>query len=64
MRPAWYMIDEIPFEQMWHDGSYWLPRFLAGERFRGRFVFGADNETVADVAIDAWEDCGDGEQCR
>ena len=64
MRPAWYGVDEIPFEQMWHDGSYWLPRFLAGERIRGRFIFGADNETVADVAIDIWEDCGDGEQCR
>jgi 8-oxo-dGTP diphosphatase len=64
MRPAWYAFDEIPFEQMWHDGSYWLPRFLAGERIRGRFVFEADNETVADVVIDIWEDCGDGEQCK
>ena len=62
MRPAWYAVDEIPYERMWHDGSYWLPRFLIGERIRGRFVFDADNETVADVAIDVWEDCGDGEQ--
>jgi len=64
MRPAWYAVDEIPFKQMWHDGSFWLPRFLAGERIRGRFVFAADNETVADVAIDICEVCGDGERCR
>jgi 8-oxo-dGTP diphosphatase len=59
MRPAWYAVDEIPFDQMWHDGSYWLPRFLAGERIRGRFVFAADNETVVEVEIDALEDGDD-----
>jgi 8-oxo-dGTP diphosphatase len=64
MRPVWYAVDEIPFEQMWHDGCYWLPRFLAGERIRGCFVFGEDNETVADMSIDIWEDCGEGEQCK
>ena len=64
MRPAWYPVDEVPFEQMWHDGSYWLPRFLAGERIRGHFVFGEDNETVADVAIDIWEDGREYDSCR
>ena len=60
MRPAWYAVDEIPFGQMWHDGSYWLPRFLAGEQIRGHFVFEEDNETVADVTIDVLNDGSEG----
>jgi len=58
MRPLWYPVDQIPYAQMWQDAAYWLPRFLAGERIRGRFVFGADNETVAQVDITAWEEHG------
>jgi 8-oxo-dGTP diphosphatase len=50
MRPAWFKVDEIPFEQMWQDDVHWLPRILAGERIEGRFTFAEDNETVA-----AWE---------
>lgn len=61
MKPVWYTIDEIPFEQMWHDGSYWLPRFLAGERIRGRFVFGEDNATVVEASMNSWEDGSAGE---
>jgi len=56
MKPVWYAVDEIPFGQMWHDSSYWLPRFLEGERFRGRFVFAGDNETVIEVSVSAWEE--------
>ncbi|MFN2185926.1 MAG: 8-oxo-dGTP diphosphatase [Anaerolineae bacterium] len=55
MRPAWYAVDQLPYEQMWQDSVYWLPRFLNGERIRGRFVFDTDNETVVDVTIDAWD---------
>lgn len=62
MKPVWYAAEEVPYGQMWHDGSYWLPRFLAGERIRGRFVFGEDNETVAEVSIRAWKDWNEGEQ--
>ena len=56
MVPAWYAVVEIPFGQMWRDASYWLPRFLDGERIRGRFVFAEDNETVAEVSISSWEE--------
>lgn len=62
MLPLWYAVDEIPFGQMWHDATYWLPRFLAGERIRGRFIFGADNETLVEAAIDPWEDGSSAEQ--
>jgi 8-oxo-dGTP diphosphatase len=37
--PFWCPISELPFEQMWDDDRYWLPRLLAGERMRGDFLF-------------------------
>lgn len=60
MKPVWYAVGEIPFGQMWGDATYWLPRFLAGERIRGSFVFAEDNETVAKVSISSWADGNEG----
>jgi 8-oxo-dGTP diphosphatase len=37
--PFWCPIAELPFDQMWDDDRYWLPRLLAGERLRGDFLF-------------------------
>ncbi|OGF66568.1 hypothetical protein A3I27_02720 [Candidatus Giovannonibacteria bacterium RIFCSPLOWO2_02_FULL_43_11b] len=39
MRPKWFGADEIPFDQMWPDDRYWMPLFLAGKKFSGRFLF-------------------------
>lgn len=40
MRPKWFPSAALPFESMWPDDRYWFPFFLAGKRFRGRFLFG------------------------
>jgi len=39
MRPAWFLVDEIPFNDMWADDVYWLPYLLKGKRFAGSFHF-------------------------
>lgn len=44
--PFWCPIAELPFDQMWDDDRYWLPRLLAGERLRGDFLFD-DGELLA-----------------
>lgn len=37
--PLWVPIDALPFDEMWDDDRYWLPRLLAGERLEGDFLF-------------------------
>jgi 8-oxo-dGTP diphosphatase/2-hydroxy-dATP diphosphatase len=38
MQPRWFNIDEIPFRQMWHADVYWMPLFLQGKKFKGKFL--------------------------
>lgn len=39
MKPDWFSFNEIPYECMWEDDRYWLPRALLGEKLRGRVWF-------------------------
>ena len=45
MKPQWFLIDAIPFQDMWSDDKYWLPLFLAGKKFKGYFLFD-ESDTV------------------
>lgn len=46
MRPKWFDINEIPYDKMWPDDKYWLPMFLDGKNFKGKFFFDKDNEII------------------
>lgn len=46
MRPKWFDQDDLPFESMWADDKYWLPRALAGERIEGWFSFDENNKVL------------------
>ena len=48
--PLWTPRDAIPYPRMWADDALWLPLLLAGERFRGRFVF--DGDAMLDHALE------------
>ncbi len=39
MKPQWFQVEEIPFEEMWPDDKYWFPLFLQDKKFRGKFLF-------------------------
>ena len=43
MMPKWFKTNEIPFENMWIDDSYWMPRLLKEENFTASFSF-QDNQ--------------------
>ena len=40
--PLWTPLDAIPYDEMWADDRRWLPLLLAGQRFRGCFLFDGD----------------------
>ena len=46
MLPKWFNVDEIPIEEMWPDDRYWMPLFLEGKKFRGRFLFGEGDSVL------------------
>jgi 8-oxo-dGTP diphosphatase len=60
--PEWFDIGSIPFDQMWDDESYWLPRALAGERLAGTITYDdsctlvthAELETVERSSSSRW----------
>lgn len=46
MKPQWFDVDKIPYDQMWSDDKYWMPLFLENKKFRGEFLFGDYNKIV------------------
>jgi 8-oxo-dGTP diphosphatase/2-hydroxy-dATP diphosphatase len=50
MKPKWFKIEEIPFDQMWPDDKYWLPLLLEGKNFRGKFYF--ESRKLVDYQIE------------
>jgi len=42
MKPDWFDIDKVPYDQMFPDDKYWLPYVLDGERINGFFDFDED----------------------
>ncbi len=51
MKPQWFSIDAIPYDTMWPDDIHWLPLFLAGKKFKGRFSFG-ENDTILSYTLE------------
>uniref|UniRef100_A0A8C4MS22 Oxidized purine nucleoside triphosphate hydrolase n=1 Tax=Equus asinus asinus TaxID=83772 RepID=A0A8C4MS22_EQUAS len=43
MRPQWFQLDQIPFEDMWPDDRYWFPLLLQKKKFHGYFKFRGHN---------------------
>jgi 8-oxo-dGTP pyrophosphatase MutT (NUDIX family) len=54
MRPQWYTLDSIPFENMWPDDTFWLPKVLDGEMIKAKFVFG-ENDAVLEKEVNSVE---------
>lgn len=50
MRPQWFSQRELPFESMWPDDKHWLPLFLEGKSFKGKFFF-KDQDTISDYKL-------------
>ncbi len=56
MKPQWFAVSQIPFDKMWPDDKYWFPLFLAGKKFRGKFLFD-ESDNVLEYSL--FENSGD-----
>ena len=55
MKPAWFEVGEIPFDQMWADDRHWLPFALAGKKVKGTFSFD-QNEKILEKILEEVEE--------
>ncbi|MEJ0073650.1 MAG: hypothetical protein WDN27_06315 [Candidatus Saccharibacteria bacterium] len=46
MAPKWFSETEIPYNEMWEDDQYWLPRVFTGKLLRTVFAFDADDHLL------------------
>lgn len=46
MKPVWFDMDKIPYENMWKDDIYWLPLILQNKKIKAKFIFQDDNDTL------------------
>jgi 8-oxo-dGTP pyrophosphatase MutT (NUDIX family) len=50
MRPQWYDISSLPFEEMWAADGKWIPLILAGEKIDAEVNFNADGTALKEFS--------------
>lgn len=48
MAPKWFPFEEVPYDEMWPDDIYWMPKVLAGKKVVGEF-------TIVDEKLDNYK---------
>lgn len=46
MRPRWFALEDVPYDDMWEDDRVWLPGVFAGGRVMRRFFFDGDGRLL------------------
>ncbi len=55
MKPQWFDLDKIPYEQMWWDDEIWFPIILRGSKVKASFMFDK-NENIIDQVLETFDE--------
>ena len=46
MAPKWFSVEDIPYQKMWADDKFWLPKVLEGDCIEADFYFDDNNAVI------------------
>lgn len=46
MKPQWFNISDIPYQKMWPDDQYWLPKIINKDKVKAVFNFDSTNQII------------------
>lgn len=46
MKPQWFDVNDLPWNEMWSDDPIWYPLFLAGKKFEANFLFDGQEKVI------------------
>lgn len=52
MKPKWFDINELPWNEMWSDDLIWYPLFLKGKKFEANFLFDGQEQVLRHEIIE------------
>lgn len=47
MKPKWFKLNEIPYNEMFEDDKIWLPEILKGNKLTAEFVYDKDFNMIS-----------------
>ena len=46
MKPQWFDINNLPWDDMWNDDPIWYPLFLDDKKFEANFLFDGQEKVI------------------
>jgi 8-oxo-dGTP diphosphatase / 2-hydroxy-dATP diphosphatase len=46
MRPQWFDIKDVPFDEMWEADRHWIPAVLAGNQFTAEYLYDENDKIL------------------
>ena len=46
MKPKWFEIKDLPYDQMWQADKFWHPYFFQRQKFQSYFLYDKHNKIM------------------